>query len=116
MDLLGAHPHSSSPFVFHGLKGARLGIRIKKDGSGNWPREIAKAAGLPDDFRPFYGLRHTFASHLASSGEVDLYTLQRLMTHKSPMMTQRYAHLRDETLKRGANVISRIVAAAGPVA
>jgi len=29
------------------------------------------------------------------------------------MMTQRYAHLRDETLKRGANVMSRIVAAAG---
>lgn len=49
------------------------------------------------------------------SGEVDLYTLQRLMTHKSPMVTQRYAHLRDETLKRGANVMSRIVAAAGPV-
>src|SRR3989304_2413403 len=26
-------------------------------------------------------------------GEVGLYTLQRLMTHKSPMMTQRYAPL-----------------------
>ena len=45
-------------------------------------------------------------------GEVDLYTLQRLMTHKSPMMTQRYAPLRDETLKHGANVMSRLVAAA----
>jgi integrase len=66
----------------------------------------------PPDFRPNHGLRHTFASHLASSGEVDLYTLQRLMTHKSPMMTQRYAHLRDEALKRGANVMGKIVAAA----
>ena len=45
-------------------------------------------------------------------GEVGLYTLQRLMTHKSPMMTQRYAPLRDETLKHGANVMSRLVAAA----
>jgi integrase len=67
------------------------------------------AAGLHEDFRPNHGLRHTFASHLASSGEVDLYTLQRLMTHKSSQVTQRYAHLRDDSLKRGANVLSRIV-------
>jgi hypothetical protein len=33
------------------------------------------------------------------------------MTHKSPIMTQRYAHLRDETLKRGADVMGQIVAA-----
>lgn len=33
------------------------------------------------------------------------------MTHKSPIMTQRYAHLRDEALKRGANVMGKIVAA-----
>jgi len=39
--------------------------------------------------------------------------LIQLYTHKCPMMTQRYAHLRDETLKRGANVMSRLVAAAG---
>jgi hypothetical protein len=25
---------------------------------------------------------------LASSGEVDMYTLQKLLTHKSPIMTQ----------------------------
>jgi len=41
------------------------------------------------------GLRHVYASMLASSGQVDMYTLQKLLTHKSPAMTQRYAHLRD---------------------
>ena len=41
---------------------------------------------------------------LASSGEVDLYTLQKLLTHKSPQMTQRYAHLRDSALKRAATI------------
>jgi integrase len=46
---------------------------------------------------------------LASSGEVDLYTLQRLLTHKSPTMTQRYAHLRDETLKAASNVAGRLM-------
>jgi integrase len=67
---------------------------------------------LPRSFRANHGLRHSYASALASSGEVDLYTLQKLMTHKSPQMTQRYAHLRDETLRRGADVMSRIVTAA----
>jgi integrase len=46
---------------------------------------------------------------LASSGKVDLYTLQKLMTHKSPLMTQRYAHLRDDALKKAANLAGEIV-------
>jgi integrase len=46
---------------------------------------------------------------LASSGEVDLYTLQKLLTHKSPQMTQRYAHLRDEALKRAANLAGELI-------
>jgi len=35
---------------------------------------------------------------------VDLYTLQKLLTHKSAAMTQRYAHLTDEALKRASDV------------
>lgn len=67
-------------------------------------QRVRDKAGLPKDFRPMHGLRHAFASHLASSGKVDLYTLQKLLTHGSPQMTQRYAHLADEALKRAANV------------
>lgn len=92
-----------SPFVFPGRGG-----RQRVDHSKQF-RAIRKAAGLPEDFRPMHGIRHVFASTLASSGEVDLYTLQRLLTHKSPSMTMRYAHLRDETLKRAANVMGKIV-------
>ena len=53
---------------------------------------------------------------LASSGEVDMYTLQKLLTHKSPIMTQRYAHLRDETMKRASNLAGDIImkASGGP--
>lgn len=72
-------------------------------------RIIKKAAGLPDDFRPLHGLRHVYASMLASSGQVDMYTLQKLLTHKSPLMTQRYAHLRDETLKRASALAGNII-------
>jgi integrase len=105
-ELLRTHPHDGeNPYVFAGEKGGQRGFRQIDESS----RAIRDAAGLPADFRPNHGLRHTFASHLASSGEVDLYTLQKLMTHKDPKMTQRYAHLRDDTLKRGANVMGRIV-------
>ncbi len=55
-----------------------------------------------------HGLRHTFASALASSGRVDLYTLQKLLTHSSPYMTQRYSHLADEALLRAASVMGDI--------
>jgi integrase len=46
---------------------------------------------------------------LASSGQVDMYTLQKLLTHKSPQMTQRYAHLRDETLKKASNLAGNLI-------
>jgi integrase len=69
---------------------------------------IKKAAGLPKDFRALHGLRHVYASMLASSGKVDMYTLQKLMTHKSADMTQRYAHLRDENLARAGQVVDDI--------
>jgi len=94
-------------YIFPGRGG-----KMKADASKHF-RAIREAAKLPADFRPMHGLRHVFASMLASSGEVDLYTLQRLLTHKSPTMTQRYAHLRDDTLKKAANVAGRIIAATG---
>ena len=56
-----------------------------------------------------HGLRHAFASHLESSGMVDLYTLQKLLTHGSPLMTQRYAHLADEALRKAAAVADGMV-------
>ena len=70
---------------------------------------IRNKAGLPQDFRPFHGLRHHFASMLASSGKVDLYTLQKLLTHKTPYMTQRYAHLRDEALRKASELAGQLV-------
>lgn len=70
---------------------------------------IRATAGLPEHFRPMHGLRHTFASLLASSGKVDLLTLQKLLTHGSPQMTQRYAHLHDEALKKASSVIDELV-------
>ena len=60
---------------------------------------------LPAGFRAFHGLRHVFVSTLASSGQVDLLTLQKLLTQASPEMVQRYSHLHDETLRRASNIM-----------
>ena len=100
--VLQNHPKGKSPYVFPGKNGKQR-VDIKKP-----VNRIRKAAKLPPGFRPLHGLRHVYASMLASSGKVDLYTLQKLLTHKSPQMTQRYAHLRDAALKDAANVADDI--------
>jgi integrase len=101
------HPRKGeNPYVFPGRGG---GQRVDISKAVNRIKETAK---LPKDFRPLLGLRHVYASMLASSGKVDMYTLQKLLTHKSPLMTQRYAHLRDSALKQAADVASDIISQA----
>lgn len=104
--VLEAHPKENPKWVFPGKDGEK---RVTIDAAA---RKIKKAAKLPEDFRPLHGLRHTYASMLASSGEVDMYVLQRLLTHKDPRMTQRYAHLRDATLRKASNVAGDLLAKA----
>lgn len=94
---------NKSPYVFPGRNGKQR-TDIKQP-----LNRIKKRAGLPDDFRPLHGLRHVYASMLASSGKVDLYTLQKLLTHKSPQMTQRYAHLRDSALKKASDLTGQLI-------
>lgn len=52
-------------------------------------KEIAKAAGV-DSF--LHKLRHTFASQLVQNG-VELYTVCKLLGHRTIQMTEIYAHL-----------------------
>jgi len=88
-----AHVPGSSKFVFPGRNG-------KKRTECKRPLlRIRKNAGLPEDFRLLQGLRHVYATMLVSSGKADLETLQSLLTQKSPLMTQRYAHLLDQSVE-----------------
>lgn len=96
-------PRTDSPYLFPGKKKGTHRVTFR-----DIARRAKQAAGLPEDFRCMHGLRHTFASALASSGKVDLYTLQKLLTHSSPSMTQRYSHLADEALLRAASVMGDI--------
>jgi integrase len=102
-EVLESHPRDESPFVFPGREGRQRTRYPKRIDA------IRERAGLPPDFRPLHGLRHVYASMLASSGQVDLYTLQKLLTHKSAAMTQRYAHLRDEALRRASDLAGDLI-------
>ena len=95
-----AHTEKGSKFVFPG-RGGKKRTECKRP-----LLRIRKKAGLPDDFRILQGLRHVYASMLVSSGKVDLETLQSLLTQKSPLMTQRYAHLLDESRTNSENIIA----------
>lgn len=92
-----------SRYVFPGKDGnKRVEIRRFTD-------KIKKKAQLPKDFRPLHGLRHTFASLLASSGKVPLYSIQKLLTHESQQMTERYAHLADSALRQATETLDDLI-------
>jgi integrase len=63
--------------------------------------EIRKQAGI--DIR-FHDLRHSFAS-LAVAAGVSLHEVQVLLNHKDSKMTQRYAHLQSDQLKKAADKV-----------
>ena len=96
-------PRTGSDFIFPGKKGKQR-VDAKKA-----LETIKRKAGLPKDFRILHGCRHVFASTGVSNG-IDLYTMQHLLTHKSAAMTQRYAHLADDYLRRASERTAAILA------
>ncbi|MFQ5949784.1 MAG: tyrosine-type recombinase/integrase [Nitrospiria bacterium] len=87
--------------VFHSLRGTKINAQ-------NLLRAFyaAKEKTKIGNFR-FHDLRHTFATRLAQAG-VDLYKVQRLLGHKTPAMTQRYAHHSPESLRDGVAVLDQM--------
>jgi site-specific recombinase XerD len=101
----------TSPALFPGQNGARVTIRRP------WV-QVCKAAALatseqvPGKRKKFLTVwkpsvrihdpRHTFASHLVSSGE-SLHIVGKLLGHTLPQTTARYAHLADRALRDAAN-------------
>lgn len=67
---------------------------------------LALSKAKIEDFH-FHDLRHTFATRLVQSG-IDLYKVQQLLGHKSPIMTQRYAHHYPESLRDGVEILDRL--------
>jgi integrase len=83
--------NSGSQYLFPGNVAGEHLTDIKKF----WAAAIRKAS-IPDYRR--HDNRHTYASHLVSSG-LSLEIVGRLLGHTSPSTTKRYAHLADDPLR-----------------
>ncbi len=101
LDLL-KHKYATRPetadLVFHSESQTTLdGSNIRR--ALNLALDSAKIHDLH-----FHDLRHTFATRMVQAG-IDLYKVQRLLGHKSPIMTQRYAHHYPESLRDGVEAL-----------
>jgi integrase len=67
--------------VLAGVDGQKLSVYTER---------LFKRLGITD--ASFHSLRHTAASWLVMQG-VDLYAVGQVLGHRTPRMTQRYAHL-----------------------
>ncbi len=74
-----------------------------KDIKRSW-MSLLKHASIEDYRR--HDNRHTYASHLVSSG-LSLEVVGRLLGHTSAQTTKRYAHLADDALREANNVFGR---------
>lgn len=86
------------PFVFPGhFRNAPLTY------PDNAFHRLCKKVGIVD--LRIHDLRHSFAS-LAVNAGASLYDVQKLLGHSSSQMTQRYAHLADETLRNATDSVA----------
>ncbi len=93
IEILKHLPRSSThDFVFTDQKGKKLsdGQPYKK------LKKVLEKLKLEGNI---HKLRHTFASHLVMKGE-PLYNVSKLLGHTSIDMTQKYAHLAPESLRK----------------
>jgi integrase len=67
-----------------------------------WER-LRRKAGL--EHVRCHDLRHTAASYMCQAG-ISLYTIQGVLGHSSPVVTQRYAHLSTKTLQDASDKVA----------
>ncbi len=102
--LVSMKEKSDSPYLFPGEVAGKPTQEIKRV----W-MALCKLAHLKNV--RLHDLRHTYASHLVSSG-MSLPIVGRLLGHTQPQTTARYAHLADDPLRQATNRFASIVAAA----
>lgn len=94
-----------SEYVFQGrnVKLDRISVTFKKTVDD---LELNKGIDDPRLKICFHSCRHSYASWMIEEGQ-DLYTVQKLLGHKTNVMTQKYAHMAESKLRDAAKVLSQ---------
>ena len=101
--ILERQPRSNSPYVFPSPSDSGRPLRSDLP---LW-YAVRREAGI-EDVR-LHDLRHTFASHAVLQG-IPLPIVSRLLGHKRPSMTLRYAHVGDWETEAAAERIGAAIA------
>ena len=103
--ILERQPRTASAYVFPSPLDPR---RPMSSGLPLWYR-VRREIGI-EDVR-LHDLRHSFASHAVLQG-IPLPVVSRLLGHKRPSMTMRYAHVADGETEAAAERIGMAIARA----
>jgi integrase len=94
-----------SDYVFQGRKGKldRISVTFAQT-----VEELKLNDGIDDPRLKicFHSCRHSYASWMIEQG-ADLYTVQKMLGHKTNVMTQRYAHMSENRLKDAAKALGQ---------
>ena len=101
LELYKSIPKDDSPYLFTSPITNKPYVTIYN----SWNTARIKA-GLKDV--RIHDLRHSYASALVNGGR-SLYEVQTLLGHSTPTMTQRYAHLSNESLMSAASCASSLI-------
>lgn len=93
---------AASDLVFAGVDPASLSVYTKR---------VFARIGIAN--ASFHTLRHTAASWLVQRG-VDLYAVGQILGHKTPRMTQRYAHLSPDYMAASVSKLDEAMSEALP--
>ena len=96
--------HLKSPFLFLDEKGDDYSSEAARNRISHYAKKAMLDAGIAD--ASFHTLRHTAAAWMVQDG-VPLYEVQHVLGHSTPVMTQRYAHLQPEHLRRAVNALDK---------
>lgn len=102
--------NQSSPYVFAGVRDIPGSMR----NYGRMRRVLwkwAKQAGMEPRKLHFHTARHSFATNILESTSGDLYTVSKLLGHRTITTTQIYAKVRDKRLLEAARSLGNITLA-----
>lgn len=106
-ELLGGLPRvNGSPYVFPSPNLRKGVVRPLSTLDHVW-NPVRRAAGL-EDFR-LHDLRHSAASFALAAG-TPLAVVGKLLGHRHPTTTARYAHLADDPVRKAADAVAAAVA------